>query len=112
MIAFAEKEIGKCAHEIYFGDVSILTLKEISCECKKTANVIEEFGKLVSQISRTIFLTLVGATEQPQGVCSVDLSLAELSECALSNQRSFSRPFVSLEDDESYDFVSKKIKFD
>ena len=41
VIAFAEKEIGKCAHEIYFGDVSVLTLKEISCECKKTANIIE-----------------------------------------------------------------------
>ena len=79
-------------------------------------NIADKFAKLVKQISKSLFLSLIGATEPTSGIFGLDLSreisLAELSELGLSGQRSMSRRFLSNEDEESYDFISKKIKFD
>lgn len=57
----------------------------------------------------------MGATEPSLGIFGMDLSreisYAELSEPGFSMQKSLSRPFVPYDDEESCDFVSKKIKF-
>ena len=62
VVAFAEKGIEKSAQLIYFGDLRILNLKQTPCAWKKAVNIIEKFTKLVSQISKSVFLTLIGAT--------------------------------------------------
>ena len=74
VVAFAEKQISSCANETYFGDIVILNLKQITCECKKNVDILEKFSRFVSQIARVIFLSIVGATEQPQGIFGLDLS--------------------------------------
>lgn len=66
------------------------------------------------QLSKSLFLSLIGATEPSSIMFGLDLSreisFAEISDVGLSAQRSMSRRYV--DDEESYDFITKKIKFD
>lgn len=114
MISFAEKDVEEFARELYFKDLRILNLRSVTRECKKGVNVADKFLRLVKQISKSLFLSLIGATEPSIAIFGLDLSreisFAEISDVGLSAQRSYSRRY--LEDEESYDFISKKIKFD
>lgn len=74
IMAFSEKGIEKSAQSIYFGDLKILNLKQLPFEWKKSVNIIEKFSKLVGQISKSVFLTLIGATEPPQGSYGLEFS--------------------------------------
>ncbi len=43
-------------------------------ECKKEVNVIQNFAKFIKQVSRSVFLAIIGATEPPQGGVGFELS--------------------------------------
>ena len=103
VIEFAEKGIDKFAGEIYFSEVKILSLREVTVECSKEVSILEKFVELVRQISKSLFLTLIGGTEPekaPLGFSlSRELSFAEFSECGVSFQKSLSRQLISNEDE-------------
>jgi hypothetical protein len=63
--------------------LKILTLRDISYECKKGIKVIDKFSKFVKQVSKSVFLTIVGATEPSLGIFGMDLS-REISYAELS----------------------------
>ena len=114
-IAFADKDIEACAHKMYFSDIRVLNFREVTCGIKKEVRLMDKFCLFVRQVSKSVFLSIIGATEPTRGLMGVDfsreISMAELSECGLSLQKSMSRPFLSYDDEESYDFISKKVKF-
>lgn len=104
MISFAERDVEEFARELYFKDIRILNLRAVTRDCKKGVSVPDKFLKLVRQISKSLFLSLIGATEPSNVIFGLDLSreisFAEISDMGLSAQRSYSRRF--LEDEESY----------
>jgi hypothetical protein len=63
IISFAEKDNDDLTNRLYFSDLQILNLKEITCECNPKIDAIhKKFGKLINQISKSVFLTIAGAT--------------------------------------------------
>jgi hypothetical protein len=73
-MVFAERDIDTCAHHLFFSSLRILNLREVTCERKPGVDVIENFSKFVKQVSKTVFLTLVGATEPMHNIFGLDLS--------------------------------------
>lgn len=95
---FAEKDIEIISNQIYFSNIRILNLKDINSDIKQGVNVINKFAKFIKQISKSVFLTIIGASEPFLGVAGLDfsreISLAEFSDVNFSIQKSLSRPFV------------------
>lgn len=74
VVTFAEEEVEECARELYFKDIRVLNLRGVNRECKKGVNVADKFTKLIKQISKSLFLSLIGATEPSSALVGLDLS--------------------------------------
>jgi hypothetical protein len=71
---FAERDIELIANQIYFSNIRILNLKDIITEPKTGVNVVNKFAKFIKQVSRSVFLTIIGASEPFFGVTGLDFS--------------------------------------
>lgn len=61
---FAADEVERLAPQLYFSkELKYISLKEIRGEIKSNINIVDKFASLIILISRNVFLTLAGISQ-------------------------------------------------